>query len=133
MLRCLLLAGGAGAVWDFLYLANDFYRLLPVMGCRKAEVMCASATKMPPTNDPASISHPHDSLSGEVIAIVTVFQAFSTLALVLRLWTRLKIQRLHIGADNLTIIVAWALSVALDVLIAIRNCSLTVSMARIKN
>lgn len=76
---------------------------------------------MAPSGDPASISHSHDSLSAEVIAIATVFQAFSTLALVLRLWTRLRIQRLHIGADNLTIIVAWALSVALDVLIAIQT------------
>ncbi|KAI0512571.1 hypothetical protein F5B22DRAFT_615408 [Xylaria bambusicola] len=80
------------------------------------------AEMAPATRDPApQTSHSHDSLSGEVIAIVTVFQAFSTLALVLRLWTRLKIQHLRLGADNLTIIVAWTLSLALDVLIAFQT------------
>ncbi|KAK5635812.1 hypothetical protein RRF57_011524 [Xylaria bambusicola] len=80
------------------------------------------AEMAPATGDPVPhTSHSRDSLSGEVIAIVTVFQAFSTLALVLRLWTRIRIQRLHLGADNLTIIVAWALSLALDVLIAFQT------------
>ncbi|KAI3333138.1 hypothetical protein F4824DRAFT_473346 [Ustulina deusta] len=66
-------------------------------------------------------SHSQDSLTGEVIAIVTVFQAFSTAALVLRLWTRLRIQHLHPGADDLAILIAWACSLALDILIALQT------------
>ncbi|KAI0429253.1 hypothetical protein F5Y09DRAFT_310864 [Xylaria sp. FL1042] len=66
-------------------------------------------------------SHSQDSLSEEVIAIVTVFQVFSTTALILRLWTRLKIQRIRPGTDDLAIFTAWACSVALDTLIGLQT------------
>ncbi|KAI1418915.1 hypothetical protein F5Y12DRAFT_789487 [Xylaria sp. FL1777] len=77
---------------------------------------------MAPTGHvPRQSSHPKDSLSEEVIAIVTVFQAFSTAALVLRVWTRLRIQHIRPGADDLAILVAWACSLALDILIALQT------------
>ncbi|KAI0970427.1 hypothetical protein F4678DRAFT_436795 [Xylaria arbuscula] len=66
-------------------------------------------------------SYGQESLSEEVIAIATVFQAFSTLALILRLWTRLNIQHIRPGTDDFAIITAWALSVALDTLIALQT------------
>ncbi|KAI1283370.1 hypothetical protein F5Y07DRAFT_408738 [Xylaria sp. FL0933] len=66
-------------------------------------------------------SNSQESLSEEVIAIVTVFQAFSTIALILRLWTRLKIQRIRPGTDDFAICTAWALSVALDTLIGLQT------------
>ncbi|KAI1311483.1 hypothetical protein F5Y03DRAFT_308211 [Xylaria venustula] len=66
-------------------------------------------------------SYNQESLSEEVIAIATVFQAFSTLALILRLWTRLNIQHIRPGTDDFAIITAWALSVALDTLITLQT------------
>ncbi|KAI1127238.1 hypothetical protein F5Y10DRAFT_243191 [Nemania abortiva] len=73
-------------------------------------------------SDPAQQStHSHASLSEEVIAIVTVFQFFSTTALALRLWTRLRIQRLRPGADDWVILTAWGLSLALDTVIGFQT------------
>lgn len=65
-------------------------------------------------------SDPHASLSEEVIAIVTVFQALSTLTLALRLWTRLRIQHLRPGPDDWVILTAWALDLALGTIIGFR-------------
>ncbi|TGJ81684.1 hypothetical protein E0Z10_g7083 [Xylaria hypoxylon] len=66
-------------------------------------------------------SHTEASLSEEVIAIVTVFQFFASLALALRLWTRLRIQRLRLGADDWVILVAWALDLALGTIIGFQT------------
>ncbi|KAI0873270.1 hypothetical protein GGS24DRAFT_402324 [Hypoxylon argillaceum] len=66
-------------------------------------------------------SDPHASLSEEVIAIVTVFQALSTLTLALRLWTRLRIQHLRPGPDDWVILTAWALDLALGTIIGFQT------------
>ncbi|KAI0531864.1 hypothetical protein GGR58DRAFT_492099 [Xylaria digitata] len=61
------------------------------------------------------------SLGEEVIAIVTVFQVFSSAALALRLWTRLRIQHLRLGADDWVIITAWTTDLALGTIIGFQT------------
>ncbi|GAP90656.1 putative integral membrane protein [Rosellinia necatrix] len=79
---------------------------------------------MPPTTGRAISQQDPEyqaSLSEEVIAIVTVFQVFSSVALGLRLWTRLQIQRLRLSADDWVILVAWATDLALGTIIGFQT------------
>lgn len=56
-----------------------------------------------------------ESRSEDVIAIVASLTLLSTLALVLRVWTRLAIQRVALRADDWTIFASWAFSVAFTI------------------
>ncbi|KAF3066552.1 hypothetical protein GL218_09018 [Daldinia childiae] len=53
---------------------------------------------------------PIESRSGQVVAIVAAVQALSTIFLALRFYTRLRIQRMGLGADDWIIIAAWLLT-----------------------
>jgi hypothetical protein len=55
---------------------------------------------------------PTESRAQDVIIILATMQAFSTVVLVLRLWTRLWIQGMRLGADDWTILASWAVLVA---------------------
>jgi hypothetical protein len=64
------------------------------------------ATNPPPSDGPT------ESRAQDVIVILATMQAFSTVVLALRLWTRLWIQGMNLGADDWTIIASWSVLVA---------------------
>ncbi|GAW14674.1 hypothetical protein ANO14919_040770 [Xylariales sp. No.14919] len=78
---------------------------------------------MPPTARDFGPRSPNAQacLSEEVIAIVTVFQVLTTVALALRLWTRLRIQHLRLGPDDWVILVAWTADLALGTIIGFQT------------
>ncbi|TPX11957.1 uncharacterized protein E0L32_007455 [Thyridium curvatum] len=56
-----------------------------------------------------------ESRSEDIVAIVASLTLLSMLALVLRVWTRLAIQRVALRADDWTILASWAFSVAFTI------------------
>ncbi|KAK4224303.1 hypothetical protein QBC38DRAFT_423809 [Podospora fimiseda] len=69
----------------------------------------------PPPTQLSSGYFPGQSRSENLIAIVTSMVVFSTIVIVLRLWTRLSIQGVSLAADDWTILVSWLFSVAFTV------------------
>ncbi len=62
-----------------------------------------------------------ESRSGDLIAIVACMAAFSTAVLALRLWTRIRIQGMPLGADDWTILASWLFSIAFTVNVCTRK------------
>ncbi|KAJ4309662.1 hypothetical protein N0V84_011382 [Fusarium piperis] len=60
-------------------------------------------------------SGPKESRSDDVVIILTVMQALSTIVVAARLLTRLLIQHMRLAADDWSIIVSWVLLVAYTV------------------
>ncbi|RYP15629.1 hypothetical protein DL765_005580 [Monosporascus sp. GIB2] len=56
-----------------------------------------------------------ESRSESLIAIVTCMVTLSTIVLVLRVWTRARVQGIPSGADEWTILVSWLFSVAFTI------------------
>jgi len=79
-----------------------------------------------PTPTPAPLPIPDgyvqfDSRSEDLIAIVTCMTVLSTFVLILRLWTRLRIQGMRPGADDWTILASWVFSIAFTVNVCVRK------------
>lgn len=57
----------------------------------------------------------------QIIIIITVFSVLSAIFLLLRLWTRVKVQHLPLRADDWVIILAWVFSLAYGIDVCIRK------------
>ncbi|KAH7324730.1 hypothetical protein B0I35DRAFT_475953 [Stachybotrys elegans] len=70
---------------------------------------------MSANGQPAMELPPDESRVADIIIILTVMQAFSTIVLALRIWTRLSVQGMNLGADDWTIIASWVFLIAYTV------------------
>lgn len=71
------------------------------------------------TSDGAAKAHKRQH---EIIGIQVGFTVFSAVVLALRLWSRILIQTMPMGADDWTIVVAWILSLVFAVDVCMRMC-----------
>jgi hypothetical protein len=62
-----------------------------------------------------------ESRSEKIVAIVSAMMALAPLVLLVRIWTRFRIQGIPSGADEWSILASWAFSMAFTINVCLRK------------